>query len=556
MLIFFNCQMVSFLCILYFFLSLSLSSTLLIFVQSANDSDSIDDFLRNGLHSSAPPMKAVDEYKNSCVRPKGDRLFVFTPSSTDSKKNSNYKFHKGSAFLATDLCPMGHTAKDAPLLMSWALDAEGFTHEELMNDVYHHQHHHLLNNKRKTSSSSNVNNNLRSPPLTHIIFGNMCMSKDKRIVPNKRTPVFHNVLIHWFHAVKQRLLMLRKLRSERNTASKDSNEEVGTDEIKEIHFIDIEQDNAHSNVMCFENVVVRHERWRWLREQSHADQFRIAMWNYFNVSDENQKQKLAKFRKPNSKIICSKDDSLANELIFSHLQPSKNAVMVSSVEARLKKANGGTIDNGNSNSTLLRLLHMRNLAFSLRSAFPSSLLPLRITILVRDEDRHFEEKQIAEYIEKNFGSNIVVEVKQEKFDSLKGDKRYIPPTHKEQLQILFDTDILIAAHGAGLSAVLAMRPGTAVIEFFPHNFKYSMYEELAEVARVHYRRWESQVVWPKRCCRVAPASRSAVSAVFEKPMHLNGLGARACKGCDTYVNPELIEDLVAQALREVAISHL
>ena len=82
-----------------------------------------------------------------------------------------------------------------------------------------------------------------------------------------------------------------------------------------------------------------------------------------------------------------------------------------------------------------------------------------------------------------------------------------------------------------------------------------MYEEASEIARVHYRRWESQIVWPKRCCSVSPGSRSE-KAKFEKPMHLNGLGARGCKKCDTFVNEELIEELVAQAMREVAISHL
>lgn len=147
-------------------------------------------------------------------------------------------------------------------------------------------------------------------------------------------------------------------------------------------------------------------------------------------------------------------------------------------------------------------------------------------------------------------------VRMHKFDKLKGRKGggadFSPPSHKEQLQILFDADVLVAAHGAGLAAVLAMRPGTAVVELFPHNFKYYMYEEVAQLSRVFYRRYESPVVWPKRCCK--PNARLYRSN-FSKPMFLNGLGARACKGCDTFVSHDVVEELVAEAVRQVVLAH-
>jgi hypothetical protein len=107
-------------------------------------------------------------------------------------------------------------------------------------------------------------------------------------------------------------------------------------------------------------------------------------------------------------------------------------------------------------------------------------------------------------------------VRPAKFDNIKGSKGAPPPTPAEQLQILYDTDILLAAHGAGLAAVLLMRPGTAVVEFIPHNFAYYMYEEAALVASVHYRPYTSRAVHPARCCKPAPAAYggSAVARWF------------------------------------------
>jgi len=63
----------------------------------------------------------------------------------------------------------------------------------------------------------------------------------------------------------------------------------------------------------------------------------------------------------------------------------------------------------------------------------------------------------------------------------------------EQLQVVRDSDVLCGVHGAALTHVLFMRPGTALVEFRPHPFrKNAIFENLAGFKRISYRRYHAR----------------------------------------------------------------
>lgn len=126
--------------------------------------------------------------------------------------------------------------------------------------------------------------------------------------------------------------------------------------------------------------------------------------------------------------------------------------------------------------------------------FPKQNKP-NVLILRRDEDRHFNEKQTAEFLRAKFGS--VANIKMVQYDRGAGHQ---PPSYYEQVQELAAADILVAAHGAALSSIMFMRPGSVVVELFPHNFRYYMYEELAKVMGIEYIAYEGERVSPPGCC--------------------------------------------------------
>lgn len=84
--------------------------------------------------------------------------------------------------------------------------------------------------------------------------------------------------------------------------------------------------------------------------------------------------------------------------------------------------------------------------------------------------RHFREftnlKKIQQALAKNFPSIKIKNTKLRKMDLV------------EQASWWWNTDIVIAAHGATLSNVLFMRPKTAVIEVFPTGYEPRMFQQL------------------------------------------------------------------------------
>ena len=179
---------------------------------------------------------------------------------------------------------------------------------------------------------------------------------------------------------------------------------------------------------------------------------------------------------------------------------------------------------------------------------------VRITVLRRDEDRHFDEKVVFSRLNASLMPLAsAVELRLATFDNIRGRKGVAPPTHKEQLQILYSTDILIAAHGAGLASIAAMRAETVIVELLPNNFRYAMYEELALLCRQHYVGFESPVVWPQRCCRGGKSPDGMPP--LPHPSHLHGVGARACKKCDIKLSGSAIDHIIRSALNTLILAN-
>lgn len=262
-----------------------------------------------------------------------------------------------------------------------------------------------------------------------------------------------------------------------------------------IYWSDVqEQASASKGLICFDLLLEREEHWRWFPGTALASSFRRKLWKYFAVEGAVQ---------------------------------ARDEEMLSVPFVKQRKAN--------------------------------------VLILRRDEDRHFDEPQAAAFIQARFGS--VANVSFEQWDSLKsvrsgtvaarGGPRY-SFDYRDQVRSLVDADIFITAHGAALSSVVFMRPGTVVIELFPHHFRYAMYEELAEVMQLDYVPFEGRVVAPTGCCKgrdiqdVAPAGaaaeggRSSRDVNMERVIDMNG--NRKCKKCDIAVSGTDLFYLMKDAL--------
>jgi hypothetical protein len=398
-----------------------------------------------------PPLRVsgVETWENGCLERKSERLEVST-----SKDASGSNTLPGHTFIATDLCAMGHTTKDPVLLLAYVVDlVDHFRNNQIAS----------VDSTRKVQ-----HRNTSEPLIMRIVYGNSCMSKDKQNVVNKRTPVFHSVLRYWFNAVIDFLKedLSKDFECDPNQDCKSCNVlKAFRQELRAAlpSGLRIEEEfyESHPNTRCYERLVKRKERWRWVRTRRQGDLYRALLQHHLKVG----------WKKPEN---------------------------------------------------------------------PNAVHPLTITVLRRDEDRHFEEAIVAKRLTEQFKPQIqlgLVNVELVAFDKFKSKGGPPPPTYPQQLQILFETDVLIAAHGAGLASIIAMRPHSTVIELFPNNFRYPMYEELAETIGVHYIGIESDIVWPNRCCRYkgGTLTNDSLPPPLQHPSFVHGVGARGCKGCDVHI---------------------
>jgi hypothetical protein len=227
-----------------------------------------------------PPIKNsadrlnLASYRRSClVRRGGDRLAVEKESATFEGSTHH---RSGTAFMASDLCALGHTTKDAALLLSWFLD------------------HHALRPKGGDYENA-ANGKVNHWDLSSVVYGNLCMERRAQH-SNKKSAIFHNVLLAWFRA------SLDEIRSVMHDSGKHSavggKESDGTSSrlkalaaesgVNEIFSSDF---NRGRERVCFDRVVKREaEQWRWFRSAAHADRFRLRLWKRFNVTQRKQKR--------------------------------------------------------------------------------------------------------------------------------------------------------------------------------------------------------------------------------------------------------------------------
>lgn len=133
----------------------------------------------------------------------------------------------------------------------------------------------------------------------------------------------------------------------------------------------------------------------------------------------------------------------------------------------------------------LAQLHER---FGIRHG-PGSIHQKTVTIVYRSGRRaiiNFEEvyKRLEKYCQsKHYRLNVA---------------RMEELSFKQQLQLMDETDILIACHGAAMTNAAFMNRKGVVIEIFPYNFKYGMFGRYIEYCRpdLRYRQW----TLPKKAC--------------------------------------------------------
>jgi hypothetical protein len=385
-----------------------------------------------------------------------DRLSVVDPTKLADKEKGAV-FAPGTSFLVRDVCALGHFPKDLTHL---------HTYEELAAATAQQKLRGLSSDDSRAAEN-----------VSFVIVGDKCATLDPRRLGSKRTPVFHNVLLHWLRAITGEYDLLQQAMF-RPAGS------------RLVMYEDYLAGGSAPSV-CFEHLVEREERWRWFPSPRLADSFREKMWRYLGLDYE-------------------------------------------AVQLR-------------------------------RRTVPFDKQPkVKIVVLRRDEDRHFEERKAVAFLQSKFGK--VASVRFEQYDSPPDPRKATPESnvtvasHVDQLRQLFDTDILIAAHGAGLSSIVAMQPGSVVVELFPNGFRYYMYEELARVMSLTYTAYESEVVSPPNCCRgrmwaEAAGQQDVAAAAVDVGTPLDlvyGLhGKRDCKKCDVHLPDGTLYQIVKNALATV-----
>lgn len=100
----------------------------------------------------------------------------------------------------------------------------------------------------------------------------------------------------------------------------------------------------------------------------------------------------------------------------------------------------------------------------------------------RIQRKLINEKEVIEYLTKN--------IPQANINAIQIDLMPI----KEQIKLIYNTNVLVGVHGAGLAYALLLRSGSTVIELFPSSYKRSPnphFQQFAYWADVHYDRWYS-----------------------------------------------------------------
>ena len=154
---------------------------------------------------------------------------------------------------------------------------------------------------------------------------------------------------------------------------------------------------------------------------------------------------------------------------------------------------------------------------------------VQITIVRRGVERHFSEDAVHKAIKGACGRCVVTYVQ---FDGDAnpagvGEDATRMKDYRRQLVVLASTDVLVAAHGAALSSIVALPRGAAVIELFPHNFRYHMYAELAHLFSLLYLPFESLEPYKNDRAYCGSCKHHDYTPIVH-PYYANGL--KNCKG--------------------------
>ncbi|KAJ3415502.1 hypothetical protein HDV05_004704 [Chytridiales sp. JEL 0842] len=103
----------------------------------------------------------------------------------------------------------------------------------------------------------------------------------------------------------------------------------------------------------------------------------------------------------------------------------------------------------------------------------------RVTLILRDGDLR---KIVNENEVINMLKSLPVRLTVTKFGNL---------TLQQQLHIAHNTDVLITMHGAALTHILFMQPGSVVIELFPYVFRKYIFQNIAHIMDVNYLLWQN-----------------------------------------------------------------
>ncbi|ORC83147.1 uncharacterized protein TM35_000771090 [Trypanosoma theileri] len=167
-----------------------------------------------------------------------------------------------------------------------------------------------------------------------------------------------------------------------------------------------------------------------------------------------------------------------------------------------------------------------------------------LLLLRRPGERHFDESKWYNLLNVTLAS-CEATVNMETFSSM---------SYYSQASLMHNSSIFIAAHGAGVVNIMAMTPGSVVVELFPHGFRYAMYEELAILLGLHYIPYESPKVWPPKCCSVRWEDRASkfMPPLKNETLPKTSFGVRSCKECDIKVSFNDMTMIIRDALSLLA----
>ena len=90
----------------------------------------------------------------------------------------------------------------------------------------------------------------------------------------------------------------------------------------------------------------------------------------------------------------------------------------------------------------------------------------------------------------------------------------------EQVISMFSIDILFSVHGAGLTSVVFMLPGSGVLEIFPPLFRKPYYMMVSRASSIVYRRISETRIVNKSDYRNIQRVIDLTNKVFYLPPHL------------------------------------